>query len=239
MKFLQKAIITLLLFSISFSVVSQKKPINSSNIKKRIKNETLTYKMSKDGDSLGYTIAKYSIENANLIIAEDVLVNLNGANFKETNNVIYDLKKSKVSSNNLKMEYGSNKFSFSGKWNDKNHIQAKVNNSIDTLITNKQEHIVRFLSLFLLPRLIHDANKNVSYTQFSPNDLKFRSVKASPKGKTYLNTSYGKIDCNILKLEGGMASQTMYIDTKTNRIVKIEIPAQGWVYELVKVQLKD
>lgn len=216
------------------SAYSQSQLINTKKLKERIKNETLTYKMGTGGDSLGVTITKYMVKDNILSMSESVAASLNGMLISETAKSVYSIKESRLLSNEIKMNMGSTNIHFSGSWNDKNHIKFTFNKS-DSILKPKQ-HIERFSSLFLLPRLIHDGKKNISYTQFNSMDLRFREVSATLKGQELITTPLGKKKCNVIELKGGVATQIIYIDIKSHRIVKIEIPAMRWYYELIKIE---
>jgi hypothetical protein len=234
MKYLKKVLILCVICVYSSSAYSQSNLINSTKLKERVKNEVLTYRMSMKGDSLGVTTTKYSIKKNIFSMSESVVANVNKSPFKETATLTYSLEESRLLSAELKMEMGQRSLNFSGHWNKENHIKLTLN-KIDTILKPTQ-HVERFLSLFLLPRLIHDNIKDISYTQFNPMTLGFNKINALLKGKAVIDTPSGKTNCNMIELKGGVATQVIYIDVLTHRIVKIEIPALGWSYELIKVE---
>ncbi len=214
---------------------AQSNLLSSERLQSRIKNEMLTFKMSLNGDSTGYSIVNYQTKNNILEISEDVNTVISGNTFIEKISASIDLNKQRVTSTEIFIDYGGQSSKIKSTWESDSIIIVSAN-GIDSTLKAKENHILRFVSLFVLPSLIHDEEKNINYTQFYPADIGFRLITAEPSGSTILESRFGPTPVNILKLNGGITPQTFYINKDNHRIVRIELPEMGWVYELVSIE---
>ncbi|MEQ8926215.1 MAG: hypothetical protein RLO81_10410 [Fulvivirga sp.] len=232
-----KYIIPILIISIlklpSFAQIGNY--ISSAKLKETLENEQLIYRMSQNGDSMGYTKAIYFVNNIEAGYKEEVSAIFSGKLMEEQINCVYDLQNDKFKSAESDITYAGNTFKFKGNWLDSNKIQVKVN-SLDTLLI-PDEHLERTFSIFILPRLIYNKDINVRYLQFNSMDLRFRQISASvDTSEKHISTKFGVKNCSVVSLKGGVAEQDIYVDKETSRIVRIVIPAMGWEYDLIDIR---
>ncbi|GEM_PF-5178208 len=72
-----------------------------------------------------------------------------------------------------------------------------------------------------------------SYPQFSSMDGQLRTVTASVVGSETVTISGKSVEAYRLELTGGVADQNIFIDKAKPRIVKITFRNIDWVYELI------
>ncbi|MBO0321516.1 hypothetical protein J0X14_04335 [Muricauda sp. CAU 1633] len=231
-----KLITISILLSLNASMAFAQTPLlNPEKIRNRVKTEKLLYIMSHEKDSAGYTALEYRLDGDTLMAGEEVEAVYNGINIYEKLSSTFNLDSAEMVEAELFMKFGENTLNFNGKWLEGGAIAIKYN-TLDSLITDSGEnHIERFQSLFVLPRLIHESDSIITYRQFNPTDLQFRSITATPLGQTEISSSLGMFTCAILQLQGGVAVQKLFVDITSHRIVRIEIPHQSWVYDLIGI----
>jgi hypothetical protein len=203
-------------------------------ITERIDSEVLTYRMSQAGDSAGVSVLTYQVDDGALRLYEAAKVMVGGSLFDETIDAKYSFQTKQMEGEEIVIDYGGKRTEMKAQWPARNQIDVQIG-ALDSTI-QASDHIPRIMTLFLLPRLFYDSEDQMSYHQFNLLDLQFRDVTASVMDQTKLDLPLGSCNCYKVELRGGVASQDLYIDPVTHRIVRIEIPDQGWEYDLIELK---
>lgn len=234
----QKLKITLLTLLISFTCISVQgqdnweSEVNKKQLKSRFRNEVLTYDIKLNGDSMGYSILTYTIDGDVLGVKEEVEAMFGGNPMKETITSSFNMNGNEIVEGKFYLDYGGNVYDLSGQWKPE-AIDVSFNGK-DTLLTARP-NLQRLFGIFALPKFVDDRAEVTTYNQFNFSDLGFRYVNLIPLENTSIETNWGEKEVYVLKAEGGVASQTFYLEKESHRIMRIDIPAMGWAYELVQI----
>jgi len=230
------------LVSIFFSN-AQEKSINDFSFpidRDQLKSQELIYRMSQNGDSLGYSKIKIEMNESAISIHEESKVS---SSFKMTEEMssFMNVKNLIFNNVNLKGVINNNKFEGTVKYFNR---RLKGRSNYTLLNSNKEAKIdsiisipfvERLASLFLFPPLIDfEVSKEYNYLQFNVNDCKFRSVIIKRTTSQTISGPRGVFDTYKLELTGGVAEQVLFISKEyPKRIVRIEFKNTKWVYELL------
>lgn len=200
-------------------------------------NTTSIYRMLNGKDSLGYSSIKVKENNNKFILTEITEI----PSFKEEITVFFkeDLVADSVRVTGDYSTYKIDCFSaFTKEGSIKGYagfpvLPNKEMVKIDTLINDKKI-IERTLSLFLYTlNLDKTVNSDTAY-QYNATDGKISKVQAVwIDGYENVTVPAGDFKCRKLEVIGGVAEQVFYISEENNKIIKIEIKNQPWVYELI------
>ncbi len=203
-------------------------------ISQRINSEILTYRMKQGGDSAGVSVMTHEVDQHSLRLYEAAKVMVGGSLFDETIDSRYDFRTNKMESEEIVIDYNGKHTEMQADWSAKNQIDVKIGVLDSTIVA--RDHISRMMTLFLLPRLFYDSGDALTYRQFNLMDLQFREITATIAGQVELSLPLVDCDCYRVELRGGVANQDLFINPVTHRIVRIEIPEMGWVYDLLKIE---
>ncbi|NAY93128.1 hypothetical protein GTQ34_14525 [Muricauda sp. JGD-17] len=225
-------LIAVLFFFKVYGLSAQLAEVSRTDFKNRVPAEKLKYAMLQEGDSLGWTQIEYYYSDDILWFHEEVEAIFNDNVLKETLATAYNYSIHRMISTVAEIEYTGKVKRTQVEWSVDNDSLFVHSGIKDTLIAAETSHLDRSLGLFVLPKLVDSREDNVSFKQFNVLDLAFRIVYLKYEGEQILATHMGNKECAVMSFEGGMAEQTFYIDRKTHRIIRIDIPKLGWSYRL-------
>lgn len=232
-------IVLLMIFSLaSFAQINIDFPLPID--REHIQVNNLTYRMSQNGDSLGYSQIIIEIKKNQIIVTENSEVN---TSFSMIENMTSLVDKESLAMIGVSVSGKMNDKEFSCETNNQGGIISGTSNysllysknesRIDSLVN--KPFIERLASLFLIPPAIDfSQSKQFSYQQYNANDCGFKEITVTKTGDFTVEGPRGKIETYKLEFSGGVAQQRLFISKGEKReIVRIEFENNNWVYELL------
>lgn len=197
--------------------------------------EVITFKMSIDGDSLGYSKLEFiKASDENWILRETAKVRT-PLLFVETLETHFDPSTQRATRIILKAQIDTSKMSAELKFLPNEIHGSSSRMAKDTIISlpDNQYPLDRLMSLFYYPRIIDLESLATDSVQF-----KYDIIDAISFGIKEIDLkilTQPSTDQYLFQFRGGMASQNMRLLTEPVReITKITFDDQPWVYELIQ-----
>lgn len=195
-----------------------------------------SFRMSKGGDSLGYSVWEIKKLGAQYVLMEDSHV----PGFKEE--IYFYANASNLEPDSVLITGKLNGFPIEVKARiQSNEVKGYANMpkhpsrptvSLDQELPEGAK--MRFISFVLSP-FYKDlkVGMSFSYPQFNSMDGQVRTIEAKVTAEESIEVIGQMVKALKLELSGGVAEQNVYIDPVTTRIVKINFRNIDWVYELI------
>jgi hypothetical protein len=207
---------------------------------KQFESRELVYRMSQEGDSLGYSKVSIEVKRDQIVVSEVAEVK---SSFSMVENMTTSIDKKQLSLIQVNVSGDMNGKGFTCETkneggtlsgtSDYSLLYSKNESTIDSLID--QPFIERLVSLFLIPPAIDFSESNqFNYQQYNANNCGFKEITVIKTGDFTIEGPSGKYDTYKLEFSGGMAQQRLYISKgKHRKIVRIEFANNNWVYDLL------
>jgi len=195
-----------------------------------------TFRMSVNGDSVGYSIWGIKKMGEQYFLSEQSHV----PNFKEDIFCYANAETLRPDSVLITGRLSGLPIECKAHWEDNQvtgyaHMPKRPGiPAISLTQTLPNDTKMRFMSFVLSPFYKDLAvGSTFTYPQFNSMDGKIQNINAKVTGTEKLEVMGETVEALKLELSGGAAEQNMYIDPKEHRIVRISFRNIPWVYELI------
>lgn len=195
-----------------------------------------TFRMTRAGDSLGYTRWSIRRMGEQLLLSEesrvpsfseDIFMYVNAASLQPDSALVTG----RMSGYPIECKAHWQDGQVSGFANFPRHPSRPTINLGQALAPGT---VTRFASFVLSPFYKALAvGDTFSYDQFNTTDGQVRTITATVTAIETVMVMGQSVEALKLELSGGVAAQNLFIDPKRSRIVKISFRDIDWIYELI------